>query len=70
MVADEDLKPFGWAPGGYVIHCIDCPSDTPFIRRGQGDKRSRRCRPCAIEALKREVSDPPISRSGFMEAVV
>lgn len=41
----EDLVPHGWAPGGYVGPCRECQGH--FV----GAKRSRRCRPCAVEAL-------------------
>ncbi|MGU3476918.1 hypothetical protein [Methylobacterium sp. D48H] len=40
-----DLIPFGWAPGKYMGGCRDCHE--VFT----GDKRSRRCRACAVKAL-------------------
>ncbi|MET7244134.1 hypothetical protein ABZT49_12260 [Methylobacterium sp. EM32] len=44
--ADVDLRPFGWAPGGYFGRgCLDCSEGF------SGDKRCRRCRACAIKAL-------------------
>ncbi|MCJ2040963.1 hypothetical protein MKK55_18710 [Methylobacterium sp. J-059] len=42
----EDLRGHGWAPGGYLGHCQDCVE--VFV----GDKRCRRCRPCAIKSLE------------------
>lgn len=41
---DTDLKRFGWAPGNYYCHCIDCE------KIHTADKRARRCEPCARRA--------------------
>jgi len=38
----EHLKPYGYAPGGYMGTCFDC-SERSFDL----DKRAVRCRPCA-----------------------
>lgn len=53
--ADEDLKPFGWAPGGYAINCIECPKNVRgmAMQNGGGDKRSLRCKKHATEAWRR-----------------
>jgi hypothetical protein len=53
MVKDEDLLGFGWAPGGYVIRCCDCPPGLPFREQGDGAKRSWRCRMHAIEQFEK-----------------
>lgn len=44
--ADEDLRPYGWAPGHYTIWCADCP---PYCF-GMGAKRSWRCKEHAEKA--------------------
>lgn len=67
-MTDAELKPFGWAPGGYIILCMDCPSSLSFLERGMGDKRCWRCRAHAIEAAKNTKLAP--SRAGWMEAGV
>lgn len=40
----QHLKPYGYAPGGYMSRCRDC-GDTPIM-----DKRAWRCRTCAEAA--------------------
>lgn len=55
----DDLRPWGWAPGGYVFKCIDCPTDLPFIKRGLGDKRSSRCYDHAVAAWKDSANPEP-----------
>jgi hypothetical protein len=42
---DADLQPFGWAPGEYLTKCSDCKALHDFT-----DKRSLRCRWCAVKA--------------------
>jgi hypothetical protein len=39
------LADFGYAPGVYAFHCLDCDQED------LGDKRSIRCKPCAEKAL-------------------
>jgi hypothetical protein len=51
-VKDEELYPFGWAPGGYTINCVDCPGGKAPMGRW-GAKRSIRCRPHAVEELRK-----------------
>jgi hypothetical protein len=48
----EDLRAWGYAPGGYMFICLDCPADISIIDQmaRSGDKRSRRCREHAIAA--------------------
>jgi hypothetical protein len=41
----QHLKPYGYAPGGYMAKCYGCEKVVEFV-----DKRATRCRPCA-EAL-------------------
>lgn len=50
-VKDEELLPFGWAPGGYTISCSKCPGGKAPMDRW-GAKRSWRCRPHAVEDLQ------------------
>lgn len=49
-VRDEELYPFGWAPGGYMINCFKCPGGKAPMDRW-GAKRSTRCREHAVEDL-------------------
>lgn len=42
------LKPYGYAPGGYMSRCRECGA-TPTM-----DKRAWRCRPCAEAVYARE----------------
>lgn len=49
------LKPFGYAPGGYMSRCMHCTNVVTEL-----DKRAVSCRPCAakvheIERLRKEV---------------
>ena len=41
--ADVDLRPYGWAPGGYSFRCRDCPPVASFQDWAVGAKRSWRC---------------------------
>lgn len=56
-----DLIPFGWAPGNYWFRaCRDCGDEYT------GDKRCRRCRPCAVKAFEVERAEPvPILHTEF-----
>lgn len=38
----QHLKPYGYAPGGYMGRCHRCDTIAEFI-----DKRATTCRPCA-----------------------
>lgn len=49
-IKDEELRPFGWAPGGYTIACSKCPGGKAPLERW-GAKRSWRCREHAVEDL-------------------
>lgn len=51
---DIDLSPWGYAPGGYSSHCIDCPSDLPWQARPTAEKRAWRCRDHALAAMARD----------------
>lgn len=42
----ENLKPFGYAEGGYICRCHICKEQ--FI----GDKRAITCKQCALENIK------------------
>lgn len=44
----EELRPHGWAPGKYI--CYSCPKCGEQF--GDCDKRSRKCRPCAVASFK------------------
>lgn len=41
---DEELKSFGWAPGGYYFNCSICKN------QGDGDKRCFSCFNCAVKS--------------------
>lgn len=44
----EELRPHGWAPGKYLCRaCSKCGEQF-----GDADKRSRKCRPCAVASFK------------------
>lgn len=45
-----DLRPWGYAPGGYTFTCHDCPPDQPINERPFAAKRSVRCEKHALEA--------------------
>lgn len=47
------LRSAGWAPGSYIVACIDCgPQPNRHARDWRmGDKRAIRCRPCAEKAV-------------------
>ena len=51
----DALHSAGWAPGSYIVKCINCdPVEVEARRHGDwcmGDKRSWRCRPCAEAIL-------------------
>lgn len=49
-VDPDDLRPWGYAPGGYWFRCQDCPEDQPWDQLPHGDKRSWRCKPHAEAA--------------------
>jgi hypothetical protein len=53
MSETTDLRPWGWAPGGYSIRCRDC-SPNAQVPGASGDKRCWRCEPCARKAMERE----------------
>lgn len=44
-----DLRPWGYAPGGYTFKCIDCPPDTDPMSQWAA-KRAWRCEKHALEA--------------------
>lgn len=52
--AEMTLKSFGYAPGNYIIRCMD-PDHAPVGHfsddRNFGDKRAWRCQPCAQRLL-------------------
>ena len=57
-VSDVNLVDFGYAPGGYLVHCKDC--DIRHI----ADKRAWRCLKCAELAARSDSEDTPRERSG------
>ncbi|WP_070999651.1 hypothetical protein [Methylobacterium sp. C1] len=50
---DADLARFGWSPGLYMGRCADCRE------RAIGEKRFKRCRSCAVAALRAAEAYPP-----------
>lgn len=44
---EPDLTMFGYAPGFYHFHCVDCPAGTDNM----GDKRASRCKEHALQLL-------------------
>lgn len=50
---DADLARFGWSPGNYMGRCADCRE------RCIGEKRFKRCRSCAVAALRKAEAYPP-----------
>lgn len=63
-----DLRPWGYAPGGYLFKCQDCPADLPILERAVADKYSWRCEKHALEAMQREPTPAAQVASGEMEA--
>lgn len=55
----DDLRPWGYAPGGYVFTCGDCPENQKIIDRPVGDKRSWRCEAHARAARDAEPTSKP-----------
>lgn len=49
MAGEIDLRPWGYAPGGYTFKCIDCPADTDPMSQFAA-KRAWRCEKHALEA--------------------
>jgi hypothetical protein len=58
---DEDLKPFGWAPGDYFVACINCPTNMQ-MKNGGGAKRSYRCKHHATHYWLEANKDDPLIR--------
>jgi hypothetical protein len=54
FIGPIDLRPYGWAPGGYMLRCSDCPDDLPFKDMPTGAKRSWRCEEHARAKFERE----------------
>lgn len=48
-----DLTDYGFAPGGYIIRCVDCKSQVWGC-----DKRAAVCKPCA-EKRRDRAAQPP-----------
>jgi hypothetical protein len=58
-----DLRPFGWAPGGYIFQCIDCPPDQHRLSLDScGAKRSWRCKRHALKRKAELLEFPPAPR--------
>ena len=47
--SDHALRAWGYAPGNDSVTCSDCGQRADGV-----DKRARRCRPCAVTALRGE----------------
>ena len=62
------LRGAGWAPGNYIVACIDCdPSELEARRYGDwrmGDKRAIRCRPCAEKVV---AAAPTVEQSSMVQ---
>lgn len=56
-----DLRPWGYAPGGYFFKCIDCPETSIPLEWPIADKRSWRCKEHALVA--REKTGDTLSRT-------
>jgi hypothetical protein len=57
-----DLRPWGYAPGGYLIECQDCGSQ-PIRERTIADKRAWRCEAHALkarDAAEWQAAQPPM----------
>lgn len=57
-ITAEALRPHGWAPGKYLARACDKCGEP----HADCDKRSRKCRPCAVASLKAMEAvriDPP-----------
>lgn len=59
-MADTDnnwlhLKPYGYAPGDYTSKCYSCQELKYDL-----DKRATRCKSCAEEAFKKDITDEEI----------
>lgn len=56
-----DLTPWGYAPGGYLIKCVDCPPDMTMVERAaqSAAKRAWRCEKHALEAREKFGNQPP-----------
>lgn len=62
-----DLRGYGYAPGGYQCICQDkgCTSTIAGIERAgfyEGDKRSWRCKPCAMVLYKAAGNSEPVDK--------
>ncbi|SFF17190.1 hypothetical protein [Methylobacterium sp. yr596] len=53
----EQLRPFGYAPGGYTMKCPACQGQVHGV-----DKRAWRCWQCAVNAFRAEEAKPPAVR--------
>lgn len=47
-ITDEALRPLGWGPGKYLARACDKCGEP----HADCDKRSRKCRPCAVASLR------------------
>jgi rubrerythrin len=56
-----DLRPWGYAPGGYLINCMDCTPNERNARRltETADRRATRCKRHAEIARKSSLDNPP-----------
>jgi hypothetical protein len=55
---DEDLKRHGWAPGGYLIHCIDCQAEDRSSDEWGDTTAAKRSTCCREHAVKRWKDNP------------
>lgn len=60
-----DLKPFGYAPGGYMVRCRHCDAI-----RADLDKRAWSCRSCAVEQWQARQSAPPTQTAQPLPAAI
>lgn len=57
----KDLLAFGYAPGNYTFRCRDCSGES------LGDKRSLRCRECAVQAMNSSQQSEIVSSNERVE---
>lgn len=50
------LKEFGYAPGGYMMRCMDCKKEVIGV-----DKRALRCKDCAEDLYKNKPQSEPVA---------
>ena len=57
--SDQDLSPFGWAPGGYTFKCTVCGKSWDQLNE-TAHKRCRICRGCATDLWRKSLTEKPV----------